>query len=158
MDLVRREVLAQPEQLLGVLAAAQVGVVAVAEALVAGVGEHPLRLALQPLVLELEGALERLGLEAAGQLVLVGRVGPLDRVAKHRQDPHVRKVARHPLGGAGVEHVVAAGLEGDRPARTGQAALAQGRRGREVALVPREVPVVVDVEVVDALVVVGASR
>ena len=74
----------------GVLAAAPVGVVSVVEALVAGLGRHPLDLAVQPGVLELEGPPERvLPLEAPRQLVLVGRVGALHRVAHHRDDPHL---------------------------------------------------------------------
>ena len=119
-------------QLLGVLAAAKIRVVPVADALVAGVGEHPLGLSCQPLVLEVEGALERLGLEAARQLVLVRRERALDRVAQHRHDAHVRQVLRDPLRGAGVEHVVAARLEGDRltgdrPVRPAARATAVGK-------------------------------
>jgi hypothetical protein len=152
VDLRRREVLAQAPELLGVLAAAHVGVVPVAEALVAGVGEHPLGLSRQSLVLEVERALERLGLEPACELVLVGRERALDRVAQHRQHAHVGQVLRHPRGSAGVEHVVAARLEGDRLTGNGPAPTPQAAGRREVPLVPREVAVVVDVEVVDTLV------
>ena len=60
-----------------------------ARLVVGRVGEHPLPLAVQPPRLELERALERLGvLEPARVLLLVVRVGPLDRVAQHRD--HLR--------------------------------------------------------------------
>ena len=52
---------------------------------------HPLRLAAQRW-LELERALERLGLEAPGQLVRVRRVGTLHRIADEDQQPDAGQV------------------------------------------------------------------
>ena len=127
VDPVRGVVATHAGELLGVLAAVQVAVVPVAEAAVPVVGEHPVALAVQPLVLEVERPLERLGLEPARELVLVGREGPLDGVAQHRQDAYLGQVPRHPLGRTRVEQVVAAGLERDRLARDGPAARAQVR-------------------------------
>ena len=73
-------------QLLGVVAAAPVGLVPVGEALVGGVGAHPLDLTHEPLVLQVEGRSNVLPLEAPRALVLLGRVGALDRVAQHRDE------------------------------------------------------------------------
>ena len=76
-------------------------------AVVAGVGDHPLLFAGQPLRLEVERLLERLAvLEPAGVLLLVVRVGALDRVAQHRDHAHVGERRRDPRGHQRMEQVV----------------------------------------------------
>ena len=111
---------------------------------------------LDPLVLELERPLERLGLEPAGELVLVRRVRSLDWVAHHRDDLDARQRLRDPARRMRVEHVVAARLEDLRVvlARCGmrRAVAARGKWPRYQPSSCR-----LDVEVVDALVDVGRS-
>jgi len=72
------------------MAAPAVGVVPVAVALVARVRRHAFDLSGEALVLELQRPFERLGLESAGRLVGVRRVGPLHRVADEHQQPNTR--------------------------------------------------------------------
>jgi hypothetical protein len=106
----------EPLELLEVLPARHVRVVLPVQAVVVRVGEHLLALPGDPLRLELEGALEGLGLVAAGQLVVVAGVGPLDRVAQHDEELDAGQVAGDPLPGQRVEQVVRARLVRQRPA------------------------------------------
>ena len=82
------------------------------EAVVERLGQHALGLAGQPGRLGLDRLLERQRLEAAGDLVLVVRVGPPDRVAQQRDQLDPGQVLGHPLGHERVEQVVGAGLAG----------------------------------------------
>src|SRR5690349_10704418 len=109
-----REVSEHPFELVSVVTAMPIGVVAVREALVAGIGSHPVDLADEPVVLEFERLLEGLPLEAAGVLVLVGGERAFDRVAEHHYQPYVGQVAGDPLDRERMVEVVPAGLEGDR--------------------------------------------
>ena len=56
-------------ELFGVPSTTEVAVVPVIEALIGGVREHPIDLALEPLRFEVDGALEGLGLEPPAHLV-----------------------------------------------------------------------------------------
>jgi len=80
----------QPFELFDVPAACQVGVVAYGVAVIRRVFGHPFDLAGQSARLEPDRVGERLGFEAAGQFVRVGRVRPLDRVPQHRHHLDVR--------------------------------------------------------------------
>src|SRR5690242_5346995 len=146
-----REVSEHPFELVGIVAAVPVGVVAVREALVAGIGPHPVDLADEPVVLELERLLEGLPLEAAGVLVLIGGERAFDRVTEHRYQLDAGQVAGNPLDRERVVEVVPAGLEGDRIAESSRSA-ARDLRDREVTPVPFRAAIVVQVEVIDALV------
>ena len=139
-------------ELVDVLAARDVGVVLHGAAVVGGVGQHALALAGQPLRLELERALERLGvLEPARVLLLVVRVRPLDRVAQHRDHPRIGNGRRRPGRPVRVEQVVRAALAGDDGAAELALAPPPRRLGREVRPVPAQAAVGVLVEVVHAL-------
>ena len=142
----------QPAQLVRVPAAGHVGVVLVRVRLVRRVGDQLRLLAGQPDRLQLQRPLERLGLEAAGGLVGVRRVRPLDRVTQQHEQLDARQVGGDPLPGQRVEHVVRAGLAGDRQPARGRRGPAGGDLQREVPAIPgRPVPVA-GVEVVHALV------
>src|SRR2546421_3768745 len=123
-----------------------------AEALVGGIQPHPLDLTSEPFRLQLKGSLELLGLEATGRLVPVRGVGAFDRVADQRDELRPRQVGGNTFRCERVEHVVAAGLTGDRWTVGTRGARTRVGPEREVRAVPLRSARVVEIEVVDALV------
>jgi hypothetical protein len=100
--------LTEPLQLVGVVPPGSVGVVLMAVAEVTGLADDPLGLTGQPLILQLQGPLERLGLILPGHFMRMGRVGSLDRVAHEHEQLDAGKVTADPLGRQRVEHVIRA--------------------------------------------------
>jgi CDP-glycerol glycerophosphotransferase len=148
VDTVGTQLVDEPVDLLAVTAPGQVGVVPVVEAPVRRVGHHSLRLAGGAFLLQGDGLLELLRLVAAGQLVPVGRVRALHRLAHHHHDLHVGQVVGDALGCERVEEVVAAALE---RRRLGSVSPPGGPPQREVTAVPAWPAFVLQVEVADPL-------
>ncbi len=140
-----------PVELLRVQTAVAIRVMAVREALVAGITPHPVDLTGEPLILKFECALEALPLEASRVLVLVRGERTLDRVAEHQHQLHLWQIARHPLDREGMVDVVSAGLEGERCAAA-SGPVPRDLSDGEVAAIPVRPTLVVQVEVVDSLV------
>ena len=107
-----------PLDLLQVQAPREVGMVLMIEAVVRGVGEHPLLLPRQvaPPPARSASSNESM-LEATRHLVLVVRVRAPDRIAEHEDGPGVREQLGDPLRSEWMERVVRTAFAGDDLAR-----------------------------------------
>ena len=130
-------------ELVGVAAARPVGVAPPLAAEVPRVGDEPLHLAAQPLVLGGERVLERQRLAAERDLVVVVRQRAVDRVPDQHYESRLGNNGADALRCQRVEDVARARLADELAART--------RLVREVAAVPRSAARVVAVEVADLL-------
>src|ERR671923_228333 len=122
-------------ELLRVAPAGLVGMTPPGAAEVARVGDEPLLLSVQPLLLGVEGILERERLTAERDLVVVVRERPVDRVADQRHQARLRHERPHALGAEGMEDVARARLADELAAAANEV--------REVAAVPPLTTVVV---------------
>lgn len=153
VQLLPRYVLQKSLQLGGVVAPSGIGVVPVSEARVARVLQLR-RFTFDTFILESQGEHKVLRLESASTLVFPGRVGSFDRVAQHHHDLRVGKVSCESWHGFGMEQVVTAGLKGERRS-PGWGVATGGRKQGKVSCVPLWPAIVVEIEVIDALVETG---
>src|SRR5205085_10966913 len=142
VDALLPEQLGQPGELLSVFAALAVRVVLVAEADVGRVGGDPFGFPIEAISLEFKGAPERFGLEAPRELMSVRRIGALHRIAYQDEQLYAGQVARDPLRGQGVEHVVRARLERHRAGADGPLHPLRVRLERKVCPVPGDTAVI----------------
>ena len=128
-------------ELLCVAAASEIRVVPPGVTEIAGLADEALLLSTRPFGLRVDRLLEREGLAAKRDLVLVVRESAVDRIPEHRDQLRVRNRCPHALRRERVEQVAGARLADE----------AIGRAKWEMAAVPASPAAVMAIEVADLL-------